>query len=137
MSRPLDPGFESTIDVLVVDDEWNVASTTAEILERAGLRAATAQTLEEALHVVESRRVRSIVLDHLLAQDDASDFLDAAADLPPVIVVSGVGRDVLAGLEVSHGSLLFACRSKPLPPPELVEVVRAAVQFGERQVAHG
>jgi DNA-binding response OmpR family regulator len=118
------------IDVLVVEDEWDVASTTAEILEVAGLHAEIASTLEEALAITAVRIVRSIVLDHQLADADAVEFLEAGVGLPPVVVVSGVGRDVLAELEDSYGSRLFACCSKPLPPPELIEVVRAAVRFG-------
>jgi hypothetical protein len=39
---------------------------------------------------------------------------------------------VLGELEDAYGPRLFACRSKPLPPPELIEVVRAAVRFGTR-----
>jgi DNA-binding response OmpR family regulator len=120
------------IDVLVVEDEWDVASTTAEILEQAGFRAEIASTLDEALAFTARYQVRSIVLDHQLADDDAGAFLDTATGLPPVVVVSGVGRDVLAELEEAYGAQLFACRSKPVPPPELIEVVRAAVRFGTR-----
>ena len=53
------------------------------------------------------------------------DFLRAEPDLPPVIVISGIGRDVLAAFEVTHGNRLFACRSKPVPPTELIALVRA------------
>jgi DNA-binding response OmpR family regulator len=120
------------LDVLVVEDEWDVASTTAEILEQAGFRAEIASALDEALAVTSRRQVRSIVLDHHLADHDAAAFLDTATGLPPVVVVSGVGRDVLAELEESNGAQLFARRSKPLPPPELIEVVQAAVRFGNR-----
>ncbi|HXX90908.1 MAG TPA: response regulator [Acidimicrobiales bacterium] len=121
---------EEVVDVLIVDDEGDVASTTAEILQRAGHRTAIASSLEEAVQVIASRTVRSVILDHQIADEKAEAFLDSEPTLPPVIVVSGVGRDVLADLELAHGSRLFACRHKPVPPGELIELVDAALAAG-------
>ena len=115
------------IDVLVVDDEDDVASTTAEILERAGMTATTAATLAEAQELIAGRDVGSVVLDHQVADASAADFLDVDVDLPPIIVISGIGRDVLAEFEADYGDRVFACRAKPVPPNELIEVVRAAL----------
>ena len=118
------------IDVLVVDDEEDVASTTAEILERAGMTTVTATTLGQAQQLIRANDVRSLILDHQIADTDAQDFLRAEPELPPVIVISGVGRDVLAAFEVTHGNRLFACRSKPVPPAELIALVRTALAGG-------
>jgi DNA-binding NtrC family response regulator len=115
------------IDVLVVDDEDDVASTTAEILERAGLTAATTATLGEARELITSHDVGSVILDHQVADANAPEFLAVDADLPPIIVISGIGRDVLAEFEANYGDRVFACRGKPVPPHELIEVVRAAL----------
>lgn len=122
------PTGDGALDVLVVDDEPNVAQTTVEILRSEGLTAVTAATVGDALAVLESRKVRSVVLDHQIAGEDGASFLEKGSDLPPVIVMSGMSRDGLAGLEKSHGDRLFACLGKPVPPRNLIEVVRAAIE---------
>jgi DNA-binding NtrC family response regulator len=118
---------DGAIDVLVVDDEADVASTTAEILERAGMTTVTAASLVEAQQLIRANEVRSVILDHQVADADAQEFLQAQRDLPPVIVISGVGRDILEEFETTHGNRLFACRAKPVPPPELIDLVRTAL----------
>jgi DNA-binding NtrC family response regulator len=126
VARALDAP-DGAIDVLVVDDEKDVASTTAEILERAGMTTVTATTLGEAQLVIKAHEVRSVVLDHQIAEADAQDFLRAVRNLPPVIVISGVGRDILAEFEATHGKRLLACRAKPVPPTELIDLVHTAL----------
>jgi len=129
VSEPAVPGADR-IDVLVVDDDPDVASSSAEIFLADGMMAATAATVEEALKVVATREVQSIILDHQLAGDDGESFLAKGRDLPPVIVMSGIGRDALAELQAAHGERLFACLAKPVPPPELIRVVKAALEHG-------
>jgi DNA-binding NtrC family response regulator len=116
------------LDVLVVDDWPEMASSSAEVLRFGGLKVATASSLEEGLQVIATRGVRAIIVDHHLAGNDGSSFLAMGENLPPVIVVSGIDRDVLAELQVAHGDQLFACLAKPVPPLKLIEVVRAAVE---------
>lgn len=118
------------MDVLVVDDEPSVAQTTAEILRSEGLTTMTAATVADALVVLASRNVRSVVLDHQIAGEDGSSFLEKGCDLPPVIVMSGMSREALSGLETAYGDRLFAFLSKPVPPWNLIEVVRAAIELG-------
>jgi len=116
-----------SVDVLVVDDEPAVASSTADILRSAGLNAATTSTVKEALAMVESRDVRSIILDHQLA-DNGEKIFEGVRVLPPIIVMSGIGREALAALQVLHGDRLFACMAKPVPPLRLIDVVKSAIE---------
>lgn len=119
---------DGALDVLVVDDEPSVAQTTAEILRSEGLTASTAATVGDALAVLASRKVRSVVLDHQIAGEDGTSFLEKGCDLPPVIVMSGMSRDSLSGLEAAHGDRLFAFLAKPVPPWSLIQVVKAAIE---------
>jgi len=126
VSEPAVPGADR-IDVLVVDDDPDVASSSAEIFLADGIRATTAATVDEALQVLARCEVRSIILDHHLAADDGDSLLAMGRDLPPVIVMSGIGRHALAEVQAEHGEQLFACLVKPVPPLQLIEVVRTAI----------
>ena len=117
----------SCLDVLVVDDEPVIAETTTEILQAEGFYAAFASTVEEGLQVLATRKVRSVILDHHLSGEDGEQFLALGRDLPPVIVVSGLGADVLAEFQAAHREQVFACLAKPVPPRHLIEVVRRVV----------
>jgi len=125
-SRGTSPGKDS-LDVLVVDDEPEVAWSTAEVLRVEGLKVAIAPTIEAGLQVIDTREVRSVILDHHLAGDDGERFLTMRRHIPPVIVMTGIGRDALADLQATHGERLFACLAKPVPPVKLIEVVKAAM----------
>lgn len=114
------------IDVLVVDDQPSVATSTADILRSEGFHAETAQTVEDALQVIASSDVGTVIVDHQIA-DNGESLLTRGLDLPPVIVMSGMGRSELAKVQAAHGDRLFACLAKPVPPLDLIEVVRAAI----------
>ena len=122
---------DGSLDVLIVDDEPNVAQTTAEILRSEGLTASTAATVGDALEILASRDVRSVILDHQVAGENGAAFLEGVGSrekLPPVVVISGMGHDALAGMEAAHGDRLFALLSKPVPPRTLIEVMTAAIE---------
>jgi DNA-binding NtrC family response regulator len=115
------------LDVLVVDDEPNVASSTADVLRLAGFNVATAATVEEALQLIATREVRSVILDHHIAGEEGGGFLDQSRELPSIIVMSGWDRSVLAEFQDAHGEQLFACLAKPVRAPDLIDVITAAV----------
>ncbi len=115
-----------TLDVLVVDDEPTVASTTVEILRRSGLSVTSTTDLVDAALLLVDHRVRLLILDHQFGEFDASTFLEEEPDVPPVIIVSALGPDVLAKFQEDHPQVV-AYRSKPLAPAELVAVVTAAL----------
>lgn len=114
------------VDVLVVEDEPDVASSTADIFRSEGLNATIAATVEEALTVLATYDVRSIILDHQIV-DNGDSLLAEDRHLPPVIVMSGMDRDELEELQNLHGARLFACLTKPVPPSHLIDVVKSAI----------
>ncbi len=116
----------NTVDVLVVDDEPGVASTTVEILRRSGLSVTSATDLVDAALFLVDHRVRLLILDHQFGDLNASTFLEEESDVPPVIIVSAFGSEFLAKLQKNHPQIV-AYRSKPVAPSELVAVVTAAL----------
>jgi len=120
------------LDVLVVDDDPSVATSTTDILGGEGLAVACVATVDEALQIVKSRTVRSVILDHHLNGEDGDTFLAQCPNVPPVIVVSGLGRDLLAAFRVTHGHHVVASLPKPVPPRLLIEAVNAVLGSSPR-----
>jgi CheY-like chemotaxis protein len=115
------------LDVLVVDDRPDEACSTAGLLCSAGFSTAIATTLEVALQLMVTHEVRSVIDDHYLVDDDGESFLERGRDLPPVIIVSGIGGDAVAELQAVHGDQLFTCLTKPVAPLDLIEVLSFAI----------
>jgi len=115
------------VDVLVIDDAVDVAESTADVLRSAGLSVATASNVPEARAIVAERHVRAVIVDHSTGEWAGSAPEPLPDTAPPVIVVSGMGRDNIEELEARHGDCLFACLAKPVSPGTLIEVVRAAL----------
>ena len=120
-----------TLDVLIVDDDPAVADSTADILAGVGLSCAVAPSLPEALAVLaDGTEVGVVILDHHLAE--ASEGGDCAGPdpMPPVILMSGIRGAELHAVQRRHGPKLFAFLGKPVPPGELIAVVRRALGTG-------
>lgn len=115
------------VDVLVLDDAADVAESTADVLRSAGLSVATASSVPEARRIAAERRVRAAIVDHSTAEWAGSADEPTRDTAPPIIVVSGMGRDSIEELQALRGDCLFACLAKPVPPGALIEVVRAAL----------
>lgn len=121
------PAVREVLDVLVIDDAVDVAESTADVLRSAGLSVATTVTVPEARRIVGERHVRAVILDHSTAEWATAAQKSVPEAAPPVIVVSGMGRDKIEELQHRHGNCLFACLAKPIPPETLIEVVQAAL----------
>jgi DNA-binding response OmpR family regulator len=113
--------------VLVVDDRPDEACSTAQVLCSVAFNTAIATTVQVALQVMATHDVRSVILDHHLVGDDRESFLERGRVLPPVIVVSGMGRDAVAELHAVHGDQLFTCLTKAVAALYLIEVVSFAI----------
>jgi DNA-binding NtrC family response regulator len=117
-----------SLDVLVVDDEPDVANSTAAILASIGFEVATAATVADARAVMADCDVRSVVLDHSIVEwDTESCSAELEEPGPVIVVVSGLGREELDNLVAQHGDRVYAALAKPVPPARLIEVVRGAV----------
>ena len=119
------------LDVLVVDDDPSVAESTADILEAAGLSAEFAVSVSEARRVISDRAVRSVVIDHLLAEEGPASVELDLQSVPSLIVVSGLRPAEVAGPREVRGRAVAAFLAKPVPPDELVAVVREATAVGD------
>jgi CheY-like chemotaxis protein len=112
--------------VLVVDDEWAIASTLATILEYRGYETAQAHSGEEAVRVARSFQPDCIVSDVVMS---AMNGIDAAIEIVRTLPQC---RVLLLSGNAGYGNLLENARAigfdfeillKPVPPPELLERV--------------
>jgi DNA-binding NtrC family response regulator len=118
--------------VLLVDDNPLQLSVREAVLRKAGLQVSIATNAESALamlHVL-GDRIGVIVTDHLMPGNSGPDLvrrIRAENDWIPVIALSGLpdAASEYEGLEVMF-------RIKPLPPPELIELVRSSLAEANR-----
>ena len=119
--------------VLLVDDNPVQLSVREAVLRRAGFQVSIATTAESALATLRTMRDRIgvIVTDHLMPGCSGPELvrrIRAENDWIAVIVLSGLpdAHSEYEGLEVVF-------RVKPLPPPELIELVRSSLAEANRQ----
>ena len=110
--------------VLLIDDNPIQLRVRETILRGAGFQVSIATTAEGALAVLRTaaNKFGVIVTDHVLPGASGADFvreLRSVDPTTPVIVVSGM-PDVAEEYE----GLNAVVRQKPLPPQELISLVR-------------
>lgn len=113
--------------VLLVDDNPLQLSVRETVLRSAGHLVAVATTAESALATLRilGDRIGVVVTDHVMPGCSGSELVQQirAENLwVPVIVLSGMPE---AYPEYEGLNVIF--RQKPLPPPELIELVRASI----------
>jgi DNA-binding response OmpR family regulator len=119
--------------VLLIDDNPLQLSVREAVLRNAGFQVAVATTSESALATLRVLRDRIgvVVTDHLMPGCSGSELvrqIRAANDWLPVIVLSG-----LAEAESEYDGLEVVFRHKPLPPPELIELVRTSLARADQR----
>jgi len=133
--QPLVPGAPELPDaplVLVVDNDADIGETMAVDLRRSGMRVRTALTAEYAVAFCETQDFDAMVIDHPLSGEEGEHLLAEAPDRGTVIV-SGSTPPVPAKVRHRHARKVFAVKTKPVAPSELVQVVRAAVSASRRK----
>lgn len=110
--------------VLLVDDNPVQLQIRETILRNAGLGVAIATSAESALALLRTagQHIGLVVTDHIMPGTSGSEFvrrLRASDDQMPVLVLSG-----LPDAEMEYEGFNVAFRLKPLPPTELIELVR-------------
>jgi DNA-binding response OmpR family regulator len=98
------------------------------ILRNEGFHVSVATTAESALATLRVLReaIGVVVTDHVMPGCSGSELVRQIRELNqwlPVIVLSG-----LAEAEPEYQGLEVVFRTKPLPPPELIALVRASLE---------
>jgi len=119
--------------VLLIDDNPLQLSVREAVLRKAGFQVSIATTSESALATLRVLRDRIgvVVTDHLMPECSGSELvrqIRASNDWLPVVVLSG-----LAEAEAEYEGLQVVFRAKPLPPPELIELVRSSLALAEQR----
>lgn len=114
--------------VLLVDDDALQLQVRELVLRRANFVVAVATTAESALALLRAPpdRFGVVVTDHFLPRLTGVELVRQLRQfLPdiPVIVLSGK-----CGIESEYEGLNVTVRQKPLPPPELIELVRTRLE---------
>ncbi len=117
-------------DILLVDDNGVQAATRKAILSRLGHVVIVANDGAQALEMLDRSaqrpRLGLVITDHLMPGMNGPEFVAELRErFPqlPVLVLSG-----LAEAEDEYGDLDVSFRMKPLPPDELLHLVRALLQ---------
>lgn len=108
LDKPLDParllhalddatGAESTLNILLVDDEEVSRYLVRQLLPRGGFQLTEAETPQKGLDAIGSGTFDVLLVDFNLGPMDGIGFLDAAAQrlmpMPPVIVITAAVLD--------------------------------------------
>ena len=110
--------------ILIVEDEPDMAATYERLLRRAGHRVVTAASRAEGMRLLESLRPRLVISDLRLPDGDGLDIIRAARmlDLPPAVIAitAFVSRDTRqAALDAGASAFL----AKPFAITEFSSLV--------------
>lgn len=119
--------------VLLVDDNPLQLSVREAVLRTAGFEVSVATTAESALATLRvfRDRIGVVVTDHLMPGCSGSELVRRIRELNlwlPVIVLSG-----LPEAEPEYAGLDVIFRPKPIPPPELIDLLRSSLAQPRRQ----
>ncbi len=114
--------------VLLIDDNPLQLRVRETVLRNAGFKICLATTAESALATLRalSERIGLVITDHVMPGGDGAQFvrkLRQENSWLPVIVLSG-----MAEAEPEYDGLDVVFRVKPVPPPELIELVHTCME---------
>jgi DNA-binding response OmpR family regulator len=116
--------------ILLIDDSPLQLRVREAVLRDAGFEVCTATTAESAHALLRGEaaggRIGVIVTDHILPGASGAEFVRQLRAIKPsvaVIVITG-----LPEAESEYAGLGVVFRQKPCPPPELIALVRDAMQ---------
>jgi signal transduction histidine kinase len=121
--------------ILIVDDDRNVPSLLARVLERAGYEVATAPGGEEALGRFAERRPEVVVTDLRMPGMDGREFIRRLlSDYPDVMVLVLTGYGTIPETVELIRAGVFSVLTKPLRIEDITFMVgKAAAEFRMRQ----
>jgi DNA-binding response OmpR family regulator len=125
--------------ILIVEDEPNIAEVVSLYLRRAGYQVQLAQDGQSALQMLDQKLPDLLILDLMLPKVDGlriTRWLRDRSDVPIIMLTARREEsDRIAGLEMGADDYIV----KPFSPQELVSRVRAVLrrtQVGERGNEH-
>ncbi len=121
--------------VLLIDDNPLQLAVREAILRDAGFQVSVATTPESALATLRGlpERVGVVVTDHIMPGCTGSQLVPQIRALNawmPIIVLSG-----MAEAEAEYQDMNVVFRTKPFPPPELIELVKSSLENEQDQGA--
>lgn len=114
-----------TLDILVVDDDRDLAGEFKEHLSEGGWKVETAYSAQEALLMTSDFQPRLIIADIKMPGMNGiemSQIIDRFADAPCVILMSGDASSIWVANNVFTGA--FAILEKPVPLHILEHFIR-------------
>jgi CheY-like chemotaxis protein len=122
----------SKLRVLVVDDEFIIASTWAQILRMSGFETDLATSGEEAIRNARQRRPDVLLSDVLMPGisgiETATEILKFHPDCR-VILISGHAETARSLAQDYPGKPDFEILRKPIHPLVVLERIRGAIRF--------
>jgi DNA-binding response OmpR family regulator len=125
------PGSVRT--VLIVEDEPAVRETLKVIFQLQGYETVEAEDGEIALQILSNRYVDVLILDLHLPKLNGVSLLQQIDPPPPMVIIHSA-FEFYSPDEIGKGigSKVFRMIRKPIPPPQLLSAVSAAVAELER-----
>ena len=121
----------SRLRVLVVDDEFIIASTWAQILRMSGFETDWATSGEEAIWRARQKRPDVLLSDVLMRGISGIETAEEILKIHPecrVVLISGHAEAVRSIAEDYPGKPEFEILSKPIHPLVLLERIRESIQ---------
>lgn len=114
--------------ILLVDDDALQLRIRQAVLQDAGFVVDTATTAEAALAVLQAdgRGFAAVITDHLLSAGSGAELVPQIRTLLPhipIVVITG-----MPGAEEEYIGQNIHFRQKPIPPEELIALVRSVTQ---------
>jgi DNA-binding response OmpR family regulator len=123
--------------ILVVDDEWAMRRTLADLFESKGHRVVEAASGPEALEHIGRQHFDLVILDLKMPEMNGTEVLREARSLTPdtvFIILTAYGTLESAIAAVRHGA--FDYLLKPSPIEEIARVVEAGLTERQRRMSH-
>lgn len=119
--------------MLIVEDEPAVRETLKVIFQLQGYETVEAEDGEIALQILSNRYVDVLILDLHLPKLNGVSLLQQIDPPPPMVIIHSA-FEFYSPDEIGKGigSKVFRMIRKPIPPPQLLSAVSAAVAELER-----
>lgn len=123
-------GRDSTVRVLVVEDDRQVRRVMEDTFQDAGYDVEAAEDLETGLQLIQSREFDIIVADGRLTDGTGVDIADAAWEKDiPTLIVTAYAFDLL---RERRNLASYNVIQKPVLPSQLMMAVTALLKLRQR-----